>query len=121
VSETISWCVELTIRPGQFKQFRDLTGTMVEATRAEPGVLNYQRFVSEDQKHVHVVERYEDSTAAAAHLRVFADRFGAKFSTLVERTKLTVYGNPSDALRGLLDQFGAVYMKPFGGFAYCQH
>jgi quinol monooxygenase YgiN len=118
VSEEVSWCVELKIRPGRLEQFHELTGIMVETTRAEPGVLNYQRFVSEDETHVHVFECYESSAAAVAHLRIFADQFGATYSTLVERTKFTVYGNPSDELRALLDQFGAVYMKPFGGFAY---
>jgi len=33
--------------------------------------------------------------------------------TMVERTHFTVFGNPSDELRGLLDQFGATYLAPF--------
>jgi hypothetical protein len=81
-------------------------------------VLIYQRFISEDKASVHILERYESSKAAAAHLRTFTDRFGAVFSTLVKRKSFTVYGNPSDELRELLDHFGAVYMTPFGGFAY---
>jgi len=30
-----------------------------------------------------------------------------------KRTHFTVFGNPSDELRGLLDQFGATYLTPF--------
>jgi len=33
--------------------------------------------------------------------------------TMVERTHFTVFGNPGDELRGLLDQFGATYLAPF--------
>ena len=38
----ISWHVELAVKPGQLVNFRELTGEMVESTRAEPGVLSYQ-------------------------------------------------------------------------------
>jgi len=51
-------------------------------------------------------------------LRGFAEKFGAEYSALVERTRLTVYGAPDAALRALLDRYGAVYMKPFGDLAY---
>jgi len=33
--------------------------------------------------------------------------------TMVERTHFTVFGNPGDELRGLLDQFDATYLAPF--------
>lgn len=114
----ISWCVELKVRPGKLEQFRALTGAMVQATRAERGVLSYQRFIADDGSCVHVYERYESSAAAAAHLRAFAEKFGAEYSALVARMRFTVYGAPSSALRALLGRYGAVYMKPFGGFAY---
>jgi hypothetical protein len=28
-----------------------------------------------------------------------------------------VYGTPSTELRGMLDEFGAIYLEPFGGFS----
>ncbi|HUI18326.1 MAG TPA: antibiotic biosynthesis monooxygenase [Alphaproteobacteria bacterium] len=114
----ISWSVELAVKPGQLESFRALTSEMVEATRAEAGVLTYQRFVSDDGKFVYVYERYANSAAAAAHVQKFKDRFGERFSAMVERTRFMVFGYPSDELRRLLDGFGATYMKPFGEFAY---
>ncbi len=114
----ISWRVELALKPAQLASFRALTGEMVAFTRSEPGVLSYQRFLGGDGKSVHVYERYASSSAAAAHLRNFAELFGARFSAVAERTRFTVYGQPSDELRGLLDGFGATYMKPLGDFAY---
>ena len=118
MDDQISWTVELTVKSGQLDCFLALTGEMVDATRSEAGVLSYQRFVSDDGKFVHVYERYASSAAALAHLRKFRDRFGGRFATMVERTRFTVFGYPSDELRMLLDAFGATYMKPFGKFAY---
>ena len=43
----------------------------------------------------------------------FTKNFGGRFMTMVERTHFTVFGNPGDELRGLLDQFDATYLAPF--------
>ena len=118
MSNQISWRVELAVKLGQIDNFRALTGEMVESTRKEPGVLSYERFVTDDSKFVHVYERYADSVAALAHLQEFRKKFGDRFSIMVERTEFTVYGNPTDELRGLLDGFAATYLKPFGDFEY---
>jgi quinol monooxygenase YgiN len=66
----VVWQVELVVKPGTLDNFRALTGEMVEATRGEPGVLNYERFISADGTVIHLYERYADSAAAVAHLRV---------------------------------------------------
>jgi quinol monooxygenase YgiN len=118
MGDQISWHVELAVKPGQLENFRALTREMVESTRDEPGVLNYDRFVSDDSKFVHVYERYTDSSAAVAHLGKFGKHFGERFLAMVDRTRFTVFGNPSDELRGLLDGFGVTYLRPFGDFAY---
>src|SRR5712691_2510477 len=117
MGEQVAWHVELAVKPGALEDFRVLTGEMVEATRGEPGVLSYERFVSADGMVIHVYEWYADSAAAVAHLRTFGRQFGDRFAGLVDRTRFTVYGTPSAELRGMLDGFGATYMAPFGGFA----
>jgi quinol monooxygenase YgiN len=114
----ISWWVELAVRPGCLDAFEALTGDMVASTSAESGVLAYQRFISDDRQTVHVHERYENSDAAIAHLVTFAAIFGDRFRSLVERKRLVVFGEPSDALRALLDRYGASYHQPFGSFRY---
>jgi quinol monooxygenase YgiN len=118
IGDPIAWWVELEVKPGQLGSFAALTGEMVEATRREPGVLSYARFVTDDGKFVQVYERYADSAAAVAHLQRFAAEFGARFQGMVERKRFTVAGNPSTELRRLLDGFGATYLKPFGPFPY---
>jgi len=119
MQDQISWYVELSIKPSQFENFRALTGEMVESTRREPGVLSYQRFVSDDGKTVHAYERYADSTAALAHLRIFAKLFAERFQGMVDRKCFCVFGHPSPELKAVLDGFGATYLKPFGDFARC--
>ncbi len=118
MSDQISWCVELAIKPGRLESFKELTGEMVGSTRSERGVLTYHRFVSDDDKVVHVYEQYADSEAALAHLQKFAAKFGARFSSMVDRMRFTVYGTPSAELKALLDGFGAIYLRRFGDFDY---
>jgi quinol monooxygenase YgiN len=118
MGDQISWHVELAVKPDQLENFRTLTGEMVESTRAEPGVLSYQRFVSDDGKFVYAYERYANSAAAVAHLQKFGKHFSGRFLAMVDRMRFTVFGHPSDELRGLLDGLGATYLKPFDDFAY---
>ncbi|MDQ1501962.1 MAG: hypothetical protein QOI86_5302 [Actinomycetota bacterium] len=117
MSDAVSWVVELTVRSEALEGFRALTQEMVEATRAEPGALVYERFVSADGLTVHLCERYTDSDAALAHLRVFGDRFAGRFAAMVERRRVCVYGTPSADLRTALDAIGAEYLRPLDGFA----
>jgi len=114
----VSWWVELVVCPGCLDEFEALTGEMVASTQAESGVLAYQRFISEDRQTVHAHERYENSDAAATHLIKFAARFGDRYGSLVERKRFVVFGDPNDALRALLDQYGATYHRPLGPFRY---
>ena len=118
MGDQVAWLVELAVKPGQLDDFRALTGEMVESTRSERGVLSYQRFVSEDGRSVHVYERYADSAAAVAHLRVFEQRFAARFAGMVDRRRFTVLGTPADELKRMLDRFGATYLRPLGDFEY---
>jgi quinol monooxygenase YgiN len=118
MGDQISWWVELAVKPGQLGNLEALTREMVESTRAETGVLGYARFVSDDGKSVQVYERYANSAAAVAHLKVFVVTFGERFQGMVERKRFTVLGTPSAELKQVLDRFGATYLKPFGPFAY---
>jgi quinol monooxygenase YgiN len=118
MSREIAWYVELTVEAGQLANFLVLTGEMVEATRAETGVLSYHRFVSEDGQSVHLYEKYVDADAAVSHLRRFVDNFGKRFASMVERRRFIVCGAPSDELRAMLVPYGAIFLKPLGPFAY---
>ena len=77
MGEQVAWHVELAVKPGALEALRALTGKMVEATRGEPGVLSYERFLSADGMVVHVYERYADAAAcggALTHVRKAVQR-----------------------------------------------
>jgi quinol monooxygenase YgiN len=114
----VFWWVELEVRPGCLEDFEKLTGEMVAATRAESGVLAYQRFISDDRQTVYAHECYESSEAAAVHLRKFVAAFGPRYASMVERKRFVVFGDPSDELRTLLGIYRATYHGPFGPFPY---
>ena len=115
--DQISWCVELAVKPGELDNFRALTNEMVNSTMEEPGVLIYERFLSEDGKVVHLYERYADSSAAVTHLLAFQKLHGERFMKMVDRKRFTVFGSPSEALRNILNGLGATYATPLAGFS----
>jgi len=117
MSTVVSWNLQLAIRDGRLDDFRSLMNEMVESTRAEAGAQAYEWFVTEDGTTCHIYERYADSAAAMVHLGTFGSTFAERFLSFVEPTGFSVYGDPSDDVRGVLDGFGAVYLGPFGGFA----
>lgn len=120
MNNEVSWQVELVVKPGKLDEFRTLTHEMVEYTKSEQGVLVYERFISEDGKTVYVYERYTNAASAVAHLQTFREKYGQRFVDMVERKQFTVFGKPSDALRAILDEFGATYLNPVDGFSRAQ-
>jgi quinol monooxygenase YgiN len=112
MNNQILWVLEVAVKPAQLERFRILMEEMVTSTRAEPGALSYEWFVSGDGSVVHLVERYADSPAALAHLQTFGERFAGRFLDAVTPTRLTVMGNPSDEAKAALDGFGATYLSP---------
>ena len=117
MSKVVSWNLQLAVRDGRLDDFRSLMKEMVESTRAEAGAQAYEWFISEDGTTCHLYERYADSAATMVHLGAFGSKFAERFLSCVEPTGFSVYGDPSDDVRGVLDGFGAVYLGPFGGFA----
>lgn len=117
MDKQISWHAELGIKSGQLDALKALTNEMVESTRFEPGVLIYERFISEDGHTLQVFERYTDSAAAIEHLMAFEEKYGDRFAAVVDRKRFTVLGTPSFELRSRLDRFGATYFAPCSGFS----
>ena len=119
MSDHVFWVVEMTIKSGELVNFKALMNEMVDATRAnEPHAMNYEWFISEDDKQCHIYERYADSAAVMTHLGNFGQHFAERFTAVVEETtSFTVYGNPSDEVREALRGFDAVFMAPIGGLA----
>ena len=117
MSNDVYWVLELNIKPGELDNMKALMNEMVEATQAnEPDTLNYEWFISEDEKTCHLYERYADSAAVMTHLGNFRQYFARRFLAVFEPTRQVVYGNPNDEVRKALAGAGAVFMGPLGGF-----
>ena len=76
---------------------------------------NYEWFVTKDNRSCHIFERYVDSAAVMTHLGTFGQKFAQRFMTVLQKTRYTVYGNPSDEVIKALAAFGPVFMTPIGG------
>ncbi|MZR32126.1 putative quinol monooxygenase [Sneathiella litorea] len=118
MSGHVYWIFELEIKDGKHEDFEKLMHEMVAATKAdEPGALNYEWSVSEDNKTCHILERFESSDATLIHMGNFGSKFAARFMSVLTPQKVTVYGDPSEKVLKGLSQLGAVRMPSIGGFS----
>ncbi len=113
----VYWLLELSIKEGELNNLKDVMKEMVSATQNdEPGALNYEWWISDDQKTCHIYERYTDSSATMIHLGNFGSKFADRVMSCVDVTRFIVYGDASNEVKEALAGFGAVVMQPFGGF-----
>ena len=114
----VYWVLETGIREGKLEELKVLMKEMVDATRAnEPGTLNYEWTISEDNRRCTLYERYADSAAAMKHATTFMKVFAGRFMGCLEPKKMVVHGAPTEELKKILASQGAAFMVPFGGFA----
>ncbi len=118
MSDQFHWDLDLAIKDGQLENFKALAEEMAAATEAnEPGTVNYQWYISDDNKTGHIFERFTDSAAAMAHLGAFGQNFAERFMATLDLVRFEVYGNPSDEVKDAIAGMGAVTMKPLTGYA----
>lgn len=92
-SQHVSWMFELTINDGRDSDFRALAAEMAAATeRNEPGTLDYEWYVSDDGRDLHLFERYANADAAMIHMGTFSKHYKARFFEVLTPTRLTLFG-----------------------------
>lgn len=116
MGEAVSWLVEVAVKPGELENFRALMEEMVESTRAEPGAVSYEWFVSDDGSVVQIYERYADSAAVLAHGATFGEKFAGRWVVAVDPIRCTVFGTPTEEAKAALSPLRPTYLRPFGGF-----
>ena len=110
-------CVfSLEVKPGRFKEFKELIAEIVRLASAEPGTIMYEYSSSADGDIVHIIERYRNSRAIVDHVELTFGPFAERFLSLVTVKALTVHGDPDTAAREKLDAFSPVYLVLFDGF-----
>ena len=118
MSDHVAWLLELTIKPGEFDNFKALMEEMVAATQAnEPGALKYEWSVNEDNTVCHIYERYADSAATMIHLGTFGEKFAGRFMSVLTPTRFMLYGSPDEQVKSALAGLKPVSMTSIGGFA----
>ena len=117
MKDHVSWVLEVTVKPGQLDTYKAFMDEMVAGTSTEPGTLNYEWYISEDEGTIHLFEKYASSEAMITHLSGFLEKWAGRFMECVDPTRFIVYGDPSPAARELLAGFGPKYLGPWGGFA----
>jgi quinol monooxygenase YgiN len=117
-ASNVFWTFGVAIKDGTRDKLDALIREMADASRTnEPGTLIYEWTIGADGKSAEVHERYADSDAALRHLASFNENYADRLMALVTPTGMTVYGNPSAALRKELEGANPVYMAVIGGFA----
>ena len=117
-SRQVSWMFELAVKAGREPDFRALMVEMAEATdRNEPGTLDYEWYVSDDGRRLHLFERYADADAAMTHLATFGERYMARFFDVLAPERMTLYGAPDSRVRSALAQLAPEVMSRAAGFS----
>src|SRR4051794_37471626 len=80
MNDHVFWILEADIKAGQLDKLKALMREMVEGTqRDEPRALNYEWFIADDGKLLHLYERYSDPDAVMVHRGNFAQKCRERF------------------------------------------
>lgn len=116
-SNHVAWMFELVVRDGRDADFRALMTEMVESTKGEEsGTLEYEWYVSDDGRRLHLFEIYADADATMAHLATFGQRYMRRFFDILAPERMTLYGDPGERVRGALAQLAPAVLTHAAGF-----
>ena len=113
-SEQVYWVFTVTV--DQMDKFTALIPKLVAATEREPGALQFEFNIGDDQKTVDIFERYTDSKAALFHQTESFAPFSKEFFAVAKLTRWVIYGTPSDEFRKANEGSHPIYMMTFDGF-----
>lgn len=114
----VAWMFELSVKEGRDGDLSALMAEMAGATeRNEPGTLDYEWYLSDDGRRVHLFERYIHSQAVMAHLAAFNERYMKRFFGILEPKRLVMYGAPDEAVRDAMSQLAPEVLQQAAGFS----
>ena len=113
-SEQVYWVFTVTV--DQMDKFTPLIPKLVAATEKEPGALQFECSIADDQKTVNFFERYTDSKAALFHQTASFAPCAKEFFAVAKLTRWVIYGRPSDEFKKANADFHPIYMTPLDGF-----
>ena len=105
-----------TVTVDQMDKFKPLVPKLVAATAKEPGALQFEFNIGDDQKTVDIFERYADSKAALFHQTASFAPHSEEFFAVAKLTRWVIYGTPSDEFKKANADFHPIYMTTSDGF-----
>ena len=95
----------LKIRDGEFDGFKEQAAEMMRRTRElDTKTLRYDWFISDDQTQCEVREGYVDADGLLEHGNNVAEAREKLFRDYAYGHDMTIYGEPSPALAGLIER-----------------
>jgi hypothetical protein len=89
---------------GKLAEVKTAIGELAAFVEAhEPRAVAYQIHLNRDGSRMTVIQVHVDSASMEFHMRTAGPAF-AKFERLIELSTLDIYGQPSETLRGQLQQ-----------------
>ena len=113
-SEQVYWVFTVTV--SQLDKFKLLIPKLVAATAKEPGALQFEFNIRDDQKTIDIFERYKDSKAALFHQAESFMPHAKEFFAVAELTRWVIYGTPSDEFKKANVDFHPIYLTRLDGF-----
>ena len=113
-SEQVYWIFTVTV--GQMDKFKSLIPKLVAATGKEPGALQFELNIRDDQRTIDIFERYKDSKAALFHQTESFMPLAKEFFAVAELARWVIYGTPSDELKQANVDFHPIYLTRLDGF-----
>jgi len=110
VEQVVRLTVSFAVSEAQVSEFKRLAQTMTDISKAEPGTLGYEWFVSADGKNYKLVETYVDAQSIEAHFMGAAvQEFVPKLVETCSVTGFEIYGDPGPKVTEMAAGFGAQF------------
>jgi quinol monooxygenase YgiN len=108
VEKVVRLTVSFTVTEAQMNDFKSIAVQMTEDSRAEPGTLGYEWFVSGDGRKFRLVETYVDAAAIEAHfMGSVVQQLVPRLATVSSVDGFELYGDPGPKVAGMAAAFGA--------------
>lgn len=109
MSKKIQISAHMKIRPGKLEEFKRQAGIIfAQAKEKDPGILQYDWFLSDDRKECEVRAIYESSDALLVHVVNISAARDTLFEKFATDHAIVIYGNPPS---GLLQKTAAMGVK----------
>lgn len=115
MSKGILYLVELEVTEGKEEEARTLAQEMVDSTAKEVGALHYHLAINDNV--LHSIEHFETNQATLEHLAIFNAKFAERYMALGTVKSCTVYGEPNEEVKNILDGFGSIYFTTVSSFS----